>query len=259
MVNKRNNPRKPASRLALTARESIRGAIRMVRKDIQEIITKLKGHKPEELLKIGIKAYENATELVDEALLLVGQHSYARGFFLSFTAFEELGKAYYLCLLGYQLLGGASKDALTDWYKTTASLFRFHPEKIRAAGITRLFIDYLEKRYLKTVTNADEVLKKDIDELDKEDFPSIVQHTQALVEPMVKWFTEQLTQPSDVDGEEVVTTDLRNRSLYVDVLTEVDGMEIETPEDIPRDFTLYFLATTIKYVDFMYNHFRTST
>lgn len=87
----------------------------MVRKDIQELIRELQEYKPEELLGIGKKAYENATELIDEALLLVGQYSYARGFFLSFTAFEELRKAYYFCLLSYQLLGGASKEGLTEF------------------------------------------------------------------------------------------------------------------------------------------------
>ncbi|MFX1284341.1 MAG: AbiV family abortive infection protein [Promethearchaeota archaeon] len=197
----------------------------MVRNDIKELIAELRTYDPEKLVDLGLRTYDNAVDLVDEALVLVGQHSYARGFFLSFTAFEELGKAYYVCLLGHQILGGVSKADLTEWYKQTASLFRFHPEKIKAAGLTRLVIDFFEKESLKRGEDR-EFLRQDINDLDKKDIPSIVSYTRSLVEPMITWMSEQLVQPSDTEDEDFVSMDLRNRSLYVNIPTTSDDPTI---------------------------------
>ena len=49
--------------------------------------------------------------------------------------------------------------------------------------------------------------------------------------------------------------DLRNLSLYVDIPTESMGIQINAPEDLPRHFILFFLATVIKYIDSMESYF----
>lgn len=81
----------------------------MVKKHLQVLINQLRDLEPDDLLKVAIQVYNNAVELIEEALILVGHFSYARAFFLSFSGFEELGKGYFVSLLSHQLLAESGK------------------------------------------------------------------------------------------------------------------------------------------------------
>lgn len=210
-------------------------------------ITHLKKLEPQELIKSGILAYNNAQELVDEALILVGNFSYARAFVLSFTAFEEQSKAWFLCGLGHKIHFGVSKDKLDDDYKLTVRLFTSHKQKIQLGALISMYLDYYEKLAIQ-----DEILNKTFDEIEIEEIPELVDKIKEVTYPLIDEF--QNLEETDESEDGIAFLD-RNRSLYVDIFTEKNELRISTPENIPRHIPLIALATITKYIDFMSSYF----
>ncbi|MFX0087214.1 MAG: AbiV family abortive infection protein [Candidatus Hodarchaeota archaeon] len=208
---------------------------------------KLKEAEPIFLINTGIFAYRNAQDLIDEALLCVGNECYARAFFLAFNAFEELGKGWYLCRLGHQVFSGTPKDKLSQEYDEGAKLFKKHSEKIYFASIIHYFMETVEKLELKA-----NLLKKSYDDLRKEEIPDLVKEIEHFNKNLNKMMRIQLETPSSDSQTEIIG---RNQALYVDIVEMNDELRLTTPEDFPRHNALFMLAPVTKTVDLMESYF----